>query len=366
MHAVLVLGGYGNFGASICRALAKDENIRLLIAGRDAGKAKHFASQIELPDDRGMQLDADVAGMSRQLQALGVDTLIHAAGPFQGRDYRVAQACIEAGCNYIDLADARDFVAGIAELDDAARAAGVLVTSGASSLPALSAAVVDNFLPEFSRLDTISHGIVAGARTPGLATLRAVLGYCGQPFRRLEDDRWETVYGWQDLHRRRYPAPIRGRWLASCNVPDLVLFPRRYAEVSSVTFHAGLGIPLSNLVIWALSWLARWGLVDNLAGWAKPLYWISRKLEAVGTRNSAMHVELSGIGRNGQPLTRTWHLLAFDHHGSNVPCGAAIALARKLTRGELLPSGAMPCLGLLTLEEYMEALAGLNIRQILS
>jgi len=366
VHAVLVLGGYGNFGATICRTLAKDENIRLLIAGRDAGRAKHFASQIDLPDDRGVHLDADVTNMSRQLQALGVDTLIHAAGPFQGRDYRVAHACIEAGCNYIDLADARDFVAGIAELDEAARAAGVLVTSGASSVPALSAAVVDNFLPEFARLDTISLGIVAGARTPGLATLRAVLGYCGQPFRRLEDDRWETVYGWQELHRRHYPAPVGGRWLASCNVPDLVLFPRRYAEVSSVTFHAGLGIPLSNLFIWMLSWPVRWGLLDNLAGWAKPLHWLSCKLEAVGTRNSAMHVELSGTSRNGQPLTRTWHLLAFGQQGLHIPCGAAIALARKLARGEMLPSGAMPCLGLLTLDEYLEALAGLDIRQILS
>jgi len=366
VHTVLVLGGYGNFGAYICRTLAGDGNIRLLIAGRDAGKAKRFANQLGLPDDRGVHLNAEVVNMARQLRALGVNTLIHAAGPFQGRDYRVARACLEAGCNYIDLADARHFVAGIAKLDDAACTAGVLVTSGASSVPALSAAVVDNFLPEFSQLDSIRHAIVSGSRTPGIATLRAVLGYCGKPFQRLEHGKMQTVYGWQDLHWRRYPGSVGWRWLSSCDVPDLVLFPQRYAGVKNVAFHAGLGVPLSHLATWVLSWLVRWRVVNNLADWAKPLYWISRKLEVLGSGASAMHVELSGLGHNGRPLSRTWHILAFNHHGPHIPCGAAIALARKLARGEKLPAGATPCVGLVSLDEYLQALAGLNIRQLMT
>ena len=366
VHTVLVLGGYGNFGAHISRALAKDENVRFLVAGRNAFKAKQFTSQLDLPDDRGVQLNAAVTDMARQLRALGVNTLIHCAGPFQGQDYRVARACIEAGCHYIDLADARDFVSGIAELDEAARAAGLLLVSGASSLPALSAAVVDRFLPEFLRLDSIRHSIVTGDKTPGLATLRAVLAYCGKPFKRWQYGRWQTVYGWQGLHRRRYPDPVGWRWLGNCDVPDLALLPLRYPQVKNVVFHAGLGVPFSHLTTWALSWLVRWGLIGNLAGWAKPLQWISRKLELIGPRSSAMHVELVGLDHKKQRLTRTWHLLASTHDGPRIPCGAAIALTRKLVRGERLPSGAMPCVGLLTLDEYLETLTGLDIRQIMS
>lgn len=365
MHTVLVLGGYGNFGAYICRALVKDENIRLLVAGRDAGRAKRFAGELGLPDDCGIQLNADLANMSRQLSALGVNTLIHAAGPFQGQDYRVARSCIEAGCNYIDLADARAFVSSIGKLDDAARAAGVLVTSGASSVPALSSAVVDYLLPEFSRLDSIRHSIVSAAKTPGLATLRAVLGYCGKPFPRLQSGKMHTVYGWQDLHRRCYPAPLGRRWLGNCDVPDLALFPHRYEGVKDVAFHAGLGVPLSHLATWAMSWLVRWRVVDNVAEWAKPLHWLSRRLEPLGGGTSAMHVELRGLGRDGKPLTRTWHILAHKHHGPHIPCGAAIALTRKLARGDTLYAGALPCMGLLTLQEYLDALAGLEIRQVL-
>ena len=226
MHTVLVLGGYGNFGAYICRALVQDANIRLLIAGRDEKKARRFAAEIGLSERQGMALDAEVTSLARQLAALEVDTVIHTAGPFQQQDYRVAQACIDAGCHYLDLADGRDFVAGIGKLDAAAHLAGVLVASGASSVPALSSAVVDYFLPEFSRLDSIQHAIVSGAKTPGLATLRAVLSYCGKPFMRLENGLWKGVFGWQELQRRHYPAPIGNRWLGNCDVPDLVVFPQ--------------------------------------------------------------------------------------------------------------------------------------------
>lgn len=366
MHTILVLGGYGNFGAYISRALANDADIRLLVAGRSLEKAQQFAVQLGLPARRGHYLDAEVTTLASELRGLGVETLIHTAGPFQGQDYRVAHACIEAGCNYIDLADGRDFVANISQLDEAARRANVLVTSGASSVPALSAAVVDHFQPQFSRLEVIRHAIVSGAKTPGLATLRSVLGYCGKAFTRLENGQHNTVFGWQDLHRRKYPYPIGARWLGSCNVPDLTLFPQRYPDLRTVTFHAGLGIPFSHLTIWLLSWLVRWGWIGNLASCSRPLHWISRHLETFGTGNSAMHIELSGLGKQGEPLIRTWQILAMNNDGPNIPCGAAIALARKFARGDSLPHGAMPCVGLLSMEEYLASLSGLEIRHLWS
>jgi len=366
LHTVLVLGGYGNFGAYICRALANDPDIRLLIAGRSQQKAQQFAVELGLPARRGQYIDADVTNLAGELRGLGVETLINTVGPFQWQDYRVANACIEAGCNYIDLADAREFVANISQLNAAARKAGVLVTSGASSVPALSAAVVDHFLPQFSRLDSVRHAIVSGASTPGLATLRAVLGYCGKPFIRLENGVRQNVFGWQGLQRREYPSPIGPRWLGNCDVPDLVLFPQRYPSLQTVTFHAGLGIPASHPTTWLLSWLVRWGWIGNLASWSRPLRWLSLQLERFGTPNSAMHIEMSGLGLQGEALTRTWHIVALNNDGPNIPCGAAIALARKLARGETLPKGALPCVGLLTLEEYLAALHGLDIRQVLS
>jgi hypothetical protein len=364
VHTILILGGYGNFGATISRALAQDADVRLIIAGRDETKARNFALELGLMGEQGIALNAEVTALSQQLRALQVNIVIHTAGPFQGQDYRVALACIAAGSHYIDLSDGRDFVANIGRLNATASKADVLVVSGASSVPALSSAVVDFLQPEFSRLDTIQLGIVSGSKTPGLATVRAVLGYCGKTFSHFENGYWKGIFGWQDLHSRRYPAPVGRRWLGYCNVPDLALFPQRYPGVKTVNFHAGLGVPFAHLATWACSWLVRWRIVENMARYAKSLHWLSRKLEPFGTRTSAMHVELGGIGQDGQKLIRRWHLVARQHHGPHIPCGAAIALARKLARGELTERGAMPCMGLVSLEEYMNALTGLDIRQI--
>lgn len=364
MHTILVLGGYGFFGSRICQALAENKNIHLLIAGRNLNAAQALTSKLGLKADQALSLDAYASDFAQQLRDLRVDTVIHTAGPFQGQDYSVARAAITAGANYIDLADGRDFVAGIEELDSLAREHGVFVTSGASSLPALSSAVVDRYVNQFSRLESIRHGIGSGARAPGLATMRGVFGYCGKPFQRWEAGRWETVYGWLDLQCHQFPAPVGARLLGNCDVPDLVLFPRRYPGVHTVTFHAGFASSPGHLVVWSASQLTRLGLMSSVRPLAEPLHAISQRMEPFVSDKGGMFVSLEGIGINGKPLKLDWHLIAAQNHGPYIPCGASIALANKLAQGDLLSHGAMPCMGVLTVEDYLAALQGFDIQEL--
>jgi len=76
-----------------------------------------------------------------------------------------------------------------------------------------------------------------------------------------------------------------------------------------------------------------------------------------------MYVTLAGEGIDGRPLTLTWCLIAERNHGPYIPCGAAIALARKIASGMQLPKGAMPCMGLLTVEEFLAPLRDLDITE---
>lgn len=364
-HTILVLGGYGFFGARICQALAGDAAIRLLIGGRDGDKARRLAATLGLANEQALTIDANAANLAEQLAALKVDSIIHTAGPFQGQDYHVARAAIAAGANYIDLADGRAFVAGIGELDALARDRGVLVTSGASSLPALSSAVVDRYLGRFSQLISIRHAIASGARAPGLATMRGVFSYCGKPFMRPRDGQFETAYGWLDLQRHQFAAPVGARLLGSCDVPDLALFPVRYSGVRTVSFHAGFASAPGHLFVWAASQLVKLGLLPGISFLVKPLHAISGWMEPFVSDKGAMFVEMAGTAIDGQPLTLRWQLLAAQNHGPHIPCGAAIALARKLARGDMLVRGAMPCMGLLTVEEYLAALEGFDLREVL-
>jgi len=336
-----------------------------LVAGRNLASAALAAARLQLPGERAIALDANDPELAGRLQELGVNTVINTAGPFQSQRYTAATAAIQAGCHYVDLADGREFVLGIESLNSAARARGVSVISGASTVPALSTAVVDRYLPRFERLDSIDIGISSGARPPGLATLKSVFGYCGKPFQEWRDGAWRTTYGWFNLQRRLFPPPLGGRWLGSCDIPDLTLFPKRYPMVRTVTFRAGFAGNTGHLFVWALSGLVRARILPSVTPFAAPLHRIGRWLEPLGSDQGGMFVCLRGEEREGRRLLHiNWNLLARQNHGPYIPCGAAIALAKKLANGTPLPTGAMPCVGLLTVKEFLAPLHNLDIREV--
>jgi hypothetical protein len=57
-------------------------------------------------------------------------------------------------------------------------------------------------------------------------------------------------------------------------------------------------------------------------------------------------------------------IVARAGHGPYIPCIPAILMARRLARGEVPQRGAMPCLDLIDLDSYLEALEGLDISVI--
>jgi hypothetical protein len=364
---VLVIGGYGNFGSYIARSLAPDPQIRLLIGGRSNAKAQAFAARLggahpaeaHAPaEGHTIDIDGDLAAA---FDRISPDIVVHTTGPFQRQDHRVARACIARGCHYLDLADARDFVVSIGQLDATARERGVIVVSGASSVPCLTAAVVDHYRPGFAQLDTIDYGISAAQQTNrGLATTSAILSYVGKPLLRLRDGRMQRAFGWQDTHAVRYPE-LGLRLFGNCDIPDLDLFPRRYPEVRSIRFAAGHELKILHAGTWALGWLVRLGLVRSLDAHARRLLKLAFLFDRFGSKRSGFHMFLAGVGRDGRPRRVRFFIVARSGHGPYIPCIPAILLAKRLSRDEVRVRGALPCLDLIGLEEYLGALEGLDI-----
>ena len=359
---VLVLGGYGVFGSRVCRRLARDPDLNLLVAGRDAGKAAALVSELAPAAAKAAAFPLDLTlDLETGLAKSGAGIVIHAAGPFQGQDRRVAEACIAQGRHYIDLADGRDFVTGFAALDSAARAAGVLAVSGASSVPALSGAVVEALRPQCIQLERIAGGISPGNHAPrGRALIAGILSFAGQKMKIWRDGKWQSVHGWQNLTRRELPG-LGWRWFANCDVPDLTLFPERYPLVRSVTFQAGLELSLLHLGLWVLSGPARAGLLPNLACFTGPALAIAKLTAPFGGNRGGMFVELAGKDAVGRSCRVTWNLTAGSGDGPNIPAIPAVLVARKLARGELKARGAMACLDLFSLEEFLAEVADLDI-----
>lgn len=347
---IVVLGGTGNFGARICRALAHDPRIDLVVAARDATRAQAFAATCNA---RAAALDASASDFAARLAALQPELVIHTAGPFQGQDYAVARACAQAGSHYIDLADGRRFVCDFgAALDAVFRAAGRSAITGASTVPALSSAVVDAYRPRFSRLDTIDFCIAPAQRAPrGPATIAGVLSYCGSPVQVWKGGRWQQQRGWASPRKVRF-ARMKPRRGALCDIPDLELFPARYPEVSDVMFRAALEVAPTQFAFAALAGLRRAGLPLSSPRLAQLLHVAGKVFDPLGTPDGGMVVRLRGSDAHGARVQLAWNLFAPDHHGPEIPCMAAILLARRLAHGGSVPDGARPCMGLLALDDF--------------
>ena len=347
---VVVLGGYGNFGARICRALAGDASIQLVVAARGTARSRALATELKA---EAATIDSGSIDLAQGLKALGAELVIHTAGPFQGQDYAVARACAAAGCHYIDLADGRRFVCDFADaLDGVFRAAGLSAITGASTVPALSAAVVDALRPGLDQLHAIDYCIAPAQQAPrGVATIAGVLSYCGAPVQVWRDGRWQPLRGWADPQWVRF-AHIKTRLGALCDIPDLELFPRRYPTVRNVMFRAALEVGASQRAFAALAWLRQRGIVRQPQRLAGLLHRGSAVFDPFGTPLGAMVVRARGSDAQGRPLQFAWHLTAPDHHGPEIPCMAAILLARRFARGQAPAPGAQPCMGLLTLGDF--------------
>ena len=359
MTRVLVLGGYGEFGGRISRRLA-EAGYEVIVAGRVLAKAEAFcADDPRLTPARVDRADI-AAGLARYRPAVVVD----ASGPFQAMDLGVPRAAIAAGVHYCDIADSTDFVCAITGLDEAARIAELIVLSGASSVPALSGAVVRDLAADFDDITKVEMAISASNRaTAGGSVAAAIVGQVGLPFRLWRGRRIDTVHGWQEMRRQDFcvpdHSPISRRTVALTDVPDVALLPDRLPGKPAVEFRAGGELTFQNRALWILSWLVRWGWLRNLAAlgsWLLPLQRLTRRF---GSDRSAMIVRMFG-GVAGKRMERRWTLIADHGDGPEIPTLAVVPVVAHILSGRMAP-GARDAGEALTLDDFAPAFARLHI-----
>jgi hypothetical protein len=211
----------------------------------------------------------------------------------------------------------------------------------------LSSAVVDAARERVGEIRAIDFCIAPAQRAPrGVATMAGVLSYCGVPIQVWRDGRWQTMHGWAD------PAPVcfarlRTRRGALCDIPDLELFPQRYPQVRDVMFRAALEVGVTQTAFAALASLRQHGWLSRPERLASLLHGAGKLVDWLGTPDGGMVVRVTG-----DKGAVAWDITAPNHHGPEIPCMAAILLARKLAGGVQLPKGAMACMGLLTLDDF--------------
>lgn len=349
---ILVVGGMGVFGQKLVEGLLATTDSAVLVGGRNVWRHTAFLEGLKARYGAG-RIDILAIDRNDGLEALRTSKpfcVVDAAGPFQEAEPHLARAAIAAGCHYVDLADARKFVADFTKLDEDAREADVLAVTGASSTPALSGIVLAVLTKGWREVDDIVVAISPGNRAPrGLSVVEAILAYAGQPVHVRIDGGWTTRPGWGELIRQDMPG-LGPRWLSLCETPDLDLLPARYPSARTVLFRAGLELSILHLGLWLLTQPVRAGLIRSLRPFASLLQKVASWLEPFGTDRGGMIVEASGRDRNDRTIRAIWSLVAEAGDGPNIPALPALALVRDLTEGRITTRGAKIASDLLSLD----------------
>lgn len=358
---VLILGGYGVFGGRLAVLLADIERLELIIAGRDLARAEDFCRRFQ-GRARVTPLRLDRCDILDALRIHRPDLVVDASGPFQDygeHRYRVIEACIDERIDYLDFADAADFVFGVAALDQQAKQAGIVVLSGVSSFPVLTAAVLRH-MAKTMEIISVEGGIAPSPYAGiGLNVMRAVVGYAGAPVTLRRQGREACGVGLAESMRFTVAVPgrlpLRNIRFSLVDVPDLRVIPPEYPAMTDIWMGAG---PVPEVLHRILNVLARVRhrlRLPSLVPFAGLFYAVLNRMK-YGEHRGGMFIRARGRVE-GQPVERSWHLLAEGDDGPFIPSMAIEAIVRQLIAGERPANGARPATHALELSDY-DALFG--------
>ncbi|CAF4576769.1 unnamed protein product [Rotaria socialis] len=367
---ILILGGYGIFGSRLARLLASQSQLTLFIAARSIKHAKELCNTLHrnAATIHSLYLDRDNSNIETQLRLIQPDLLVDASGPFQsyGKDpYRVIKACLATSINYIDFADGSDFVKNISQFDTEAKANDIYILSGASTCPALTAAVVRRLAKGLTHIHSIRAGITPSPYADvGLNVIRAIASYSGKQIAVMHAGRLTFSYGFTETMRYTIcppgHLPLSNRRFSLVDVPDIRLLPDLWSDINTIWVGAGPMPEGLHRMLNGLAWLARWRLIPSLTPFAK-LFYKTKNIVRWGEHRGGMFVSIEGIDNHGQKYERSWHLIAEGDVGPFIPSMGAAAIIHCVLDGKIPARGARPATMDLELEDYERLFSTLDI-----
>jgi len=362
---ILIIGGYGVFGGRLVELLSDIYDIELIVCGRNISTAQQFCAAFKTQATiRALQLDRkDIANV---LCAECPQIVVDASGPFQayGSDcYSVIKSCIAEGVNYLDFADAADFVYGVSQFNEKAKAAGVFVLSGVSSFPVLTAAVLRDMAMTMD-IVTVKGGIAPSVYAGvGVNVMRAVLSYAGDPVTLQRNG--EIGHGIGLTESFRYTVavpgemPLRNIRYSLVDVPDLQIIPPQHPTLTDIWMGAGPVPEILHRILNLLAMARARFKLPSLVPFSK-LFYIVLNMVKFGEHRGGMFVHAQGTA-NGTIIEQSWHLLAEGDDGPFIPSMTIEAIIRKHLIGQQPDIGARSGANALELSDYEDLFDDKNI-----
>lgn len=216
----IVFGGYGTFGSIVCRELARSGTI-VTVAGRSRDLAEELARALG-PGHRALVADAADLASCRTAVA-GHAVAVGCAGPFATLGSGLLEACVEARCHYVDIADDRGHARYVRSLGDRLRQRGLTAVYGCSSLPGLSGALallVAGGAAEPAERARVTL-FIGNVNPKGEAAIASLVAGLGRPIAAPQG----PLRSFADRELVTLPAPFGRRAVYNFESPDYDLLP---------------------------------------------------------------------------------------------------------------------------------------------
>jgi saccharopine dehydrogenase (NAD+, L-lysine-forming) len=159
---ILLLGGYGNTGRALAPLLLQETDVNLVLAGRNALKAKSAAAELNARFD-GQRVSSVYADASKPdslkpaLKNIDLVLVVSSTSQFSGQ---VAAAALEAGADYYDVQYSTYKTEVLKSLAKEIESAGRCFITEGGFHPGLPAAMIRYAAPQFDRLISANVGSV--------------------------------------------------------------------------------------------------------------------------------------------------------------------------------------------------------------
>ncbi|MBW1714327.1 MAG: saccharopine dehydrogenase NADP-binding domain-containing protein [Deltaproteobacteria bacterium] len=242
----IVIGGTGGMGQGVARDLIKQDKITNVTLGDiniDPGRVQDKLRA----SDKVSLIRVDVNDHDGMVGAIREnDVVINCAGPFYKTAVAVARAAVEARVNYIDICDDYEAVPILfssADIDKAAKEAGITVLTGMGSDPGTNNVLVKWYASQLDRVDEIHlFWVVSIAELSGAAwdhSLHMVTGKIPQYL----DGKLEYVDGGTGEETAQFLEPLGTCVVRFVGHPQPITIPRYIEGVKKVVIKGAL-IPL--------------------------------------------------------------------------------------------------------------------------
>jgi short subunit dehydrogenase-like uncharacterized protein len=166
--ASLMIYGAAGYTGRVASANAKAAGLALVIAGRPQDEAKFKALAADLDVEYRLFAVDDLPAAKTELSEIGA--LVNCAGPFMRTAEPLMKACIAAGVHYLDIAAELDSYRLAEELDESAKAAGVMLLPGSGGSVAMLGSLAGHAAKRVTAPRSLSIALhVAGGFSRGSA-----------------------------------------------------------------------------------------------------------------------------------------------------------------------------------------------------